>query len=88
MQVESIGRIKRPLRAVQLKTITALLTNDLAANPGNYGLTNVSWPCLDFLAESGGICENPDEHMFWDGLHPTAATHKIIAEAAVQSAGL
>ena len=64
------------------------LTNDLAANPGNYGLTNVSWPCLDFLAESGGICENPDEHMFWDGLHPTAATHKIIAEAAVQSAGL
>lgn len=64
------------------------LTNDLVANPGDYGLTNVSWPCLDFLADSGGKCENPEEHMFWDGLHPTAAAHKIIAEAAERAAGL
>ena len=64
------------------------LTNDLVANPGNYGLTNVSWPCLNFLVESGGKCENPEEHMFWDGLHPTAAVHRIMAEAAAQPAGL
>ena len=63
------------------------LTNDLVASPGDYGLTNVSWPCLNFLVESGGKCENPEEHMFWDGLHPTAAVHRIMAKAAARSAG-
>jgi phospholipase/lecithinase/hemolysin len=57
------------------------LTDDLVANPGNFGLTNVSWPCLNFLVESGGKCENPEEYMFWDGFHPTAAVHRIMADA-------
>jgi phospholipase/lecithinase/hemolysin len=63
------------------------LTNDVVTNPGNYGLTNVSWPCLNFLAESGGKCENPEEYMFWDGFHPTAAAHRIIADGALEAAG-
>lgn len=58
-------------------------TNELVANPGDYGLTNVTAPCLNFLVENGGKCENPDDYLFWDGLHPTAIAHRAIAEAAL-----
>lgn len=58
-------------------------TNELVDNPGNFGLTNVTAPCLNFLVESGGKCENPEGYLFWDGLHPTAVAHKAIAEAAL-----
>lgn len=58
-------------------------TNELVDNPGDYGLTNVTSPCLNFLVESGGKCENPEDYLFWDGLHPTAVAHKSIAEAAL-----
>ena len=60
-------------------------TNELVANPGGYGLTNVTSPCLNFLVESGGKCENPDEYLFWDGLHPTATVHKQLAQEAAGS---
>lgn len=26
-------------------------------------------------------CESPDEHLFWDHIHPSAATHSILAQA-------
>ena len=58
-------------------------TNVLVGSPGDYGLTNVTAPCLNFLAETGGKCANPEDYLFWDGLHPTAAAHKAIAEAAL-----
>jgi phospholipase/lecithinase/hemolysin len=29
------------------------------------------------------ICSNPDEHLFWDSIHPTARGHEILAEAAL-----
>lgn len=60
-------------------------TNELVNNPGNFGLTNVTSPCLNFLVESGGKCQNPEQYMFRDGLHPTAVTHKAIADAALSA---
>ncbi len=59
-------------------------TNELVSNPGEYGLTNVASPCLNFLAETGGKCENPEQYLFWDGFHPTAAAHRAIAAAAMK----
>jgi phospholipase/lecithinase/hemolysin len=33
------------------------------------------------LADNGEQgCENPDEYLFWDNVHPTRIVHQIIAE--------
>ena len=57
------------------------LGSDVAANPGNYGLTNVSDAC--------GVAVNqcdPATSMFWDGIHPTAYGHQLIANAMLVTA--
>jgi phospholipase/lecithinase/hemolysin len=28
------------------------------------------------------LCQQPDEYLFWDGIHPTKAAHAIVAVAA------
>jgi thermolabile hemolysin len=51
------------------------------ANPAKYGLTNVTSACLS----AGGVCGSPDRFLFWDGIHPTTAAHRILGEAAFAS---
>lgn len=51
--------------------------NDVVANPGAYGFSNVSQRCLVGLV----ACANPDEYLFWDGVHPTAAAHRMLGDA-------
>ena len=58
------------------------LINDIAQHPGDYGLTNVQDPCI---MPGIGVCTNPDDHLFWDGIHLTSAGQAIL-ERAVRSA--
>jgi cholinesterase len=56
------------------------------ANPQAFGLTNTQDACLtNFRAvfQFDGICNNPDEFLFWDDVHPTAATYKIVSDVAL-----
>jgi len=55
------------------------ILNDAITSPADFGLTNVSDTCIIL---GGDSCSNPDSFLFWDGIHPTAATHQIIAENA------
>ncbi len=48
----------------------------LTANPGLFGLTNVTDACFNGIT----VCANPDGYLFWDGVHPTAAGHRLIAQ--------
>jgi phospholipase/lecithinase/hemolysin len=50
-------------------------TNAIIANPGAYGLTNVTDACGAVLG-----C-NPSQYLFWDGIHPTSAGHALIASS-------
>ncbi|HYX13203.1 MAG TPA: SGNH/GDSL hydrolase family protein [Nostoc sp.] len=57
------------------------------ANPAAFNFTNVSSPCLS----GSGTCGKPDQFLFWDGIHPTSAAHRIIGETAfstIQEAGM
>jgi len=53
------------------------LTTSINANPGAYGLTNVS--------DAGGAIPGADlsTYLCWDGIHPTATGHSIIAASMV-----
>ena len=70
-------------------------TQMIIDNPGNYGLVNVTFPCLVnykvFIHGVGGeepiVCANPDEYLFWDGEHPTAKVHTIIANEVMRLLG-
>jgi len=57
-------------------------TDDVVADPGAFGLADTDFPCLTFFAESDAKCDNPEERLFWDGLHPTAAGHNALSAVA------
>jgi outer membrane lipase/esterase len=62
------------------------LLNELAASPGPFGLANVTSACVTPNTQPFS-CARPDEFLFWDGLHPTAAVHSIIAQRAAAALG-
>jgi phospholipase/lecithinase/hemolysin len=47
------------------------------ADPGAFGLTNVTDPAFD--EATGQVVGNADEYLFWDTVHPTATGHQILA---------
>ena len=67
----------------------AAMFNQALATPQAFGLTNVTnsaAPGLQPGATSYNtslIVSNPNQYMFWDDLHPTAAVHAILAQRAL-----
>jgi outer membrane lipase/esterase len=54
------------------------------ADPAAAGLVNVLDPCLRFGVIRNAICRTPNRYLFWDGIHPTRAGHRLLADAAVE----
>lgn len=62
------------------------LLNDTLANADALGFTNTTGRAyngddLGFLT-IGTVVANPDEYIFWDGIHPTWRVHEILGNAA------
>jgi phospholipase/lecithinase/hemolysin len=78
------------IRIVRVDTFG--LVERIVARPTRFGLTNITDACLTletspFLGnpfDGGTPCENPDEHLFWDFIHPSAAVHRILATVSRQ----
>jgi len=77
---------QQPDRQILLLDVFALYDAALAT-PNQFGFTDVTGTCLTGTQP----CANPDQFLFWDGIHPSTAGHQILAEAAytaLQQAGL
>jgi len=56
------------------------ISDTLAGAPGAFGLTNASSACFNQTTLT--VCADPDSYLYWDGVHPTAAGHRLIASLA------
>jgi phospholipase/lecithinase/hemolysin len=58
------------------------ILNEIVAAPGTFGLAEVIRPCIAVNTKAQPFCANPGTFLFWDGIHPTKAGHRILAERA------
>jgi outer membrane lipase/esterase len=75
--------------AAQLAGETGVTTFDIfglgtsiALNPGAFGFTDVTKAC------GAVVGANCNTYAYWDGIHPTAAAHAVIADAFLVVAGV
>ncbi len=64
------------------------LFNTVIDSPAQFGLTNISDPCLvksRSETASASICDNPKQFLFWDDVHPTEQGHAVIAQLAIET---
>jgi len=75
---------------------TYALIDEVVNDPTKFGFSNVTAPCwtgaFTGYATGGSICSTlpavQDTYLFWDGVHPTAAGHLLVADAALSAMGL
>jgi phospholipase/lecithinase/hemolysin len=60
------------------------LLNAIVADPAAFNLANVSTACVTPNI-APFTCQNADEFLFWDGIHPTRAGHAILADETVRT---
>jgi phospholipase/lecithinase/hemolysin len=63
---------------------TAALFRQVLWNPASFGFANVTDACFD--PDTFSLCANPDQYIFWDVFHPTAAVHSVLGDAFARCA--
>ena len=61
---------------------TSALLNQIEDNPSAFGITDTTDPCFNGTT----VCANPNQHIFWDGFHPTTTTDTILADQFLAAA--
>lgn len=77
-----LGQLSAGLPGVTFTRLDAYqLVGAIVANPAAYDLTSVTTSCLT-PNETPFSCDQPNEYLFWDGIHPTKAAHGLLAQLA------
>jgi len=76
-----MGALGQQLHANIYLIDTNGLLADIEANPGKYGVSNVTQACLT----AAGVCANPSSYLFWDSVHPTTGISQIFGQAVVSA---
>ncbi len=67
---------------------TNSLLNRVLANPGEFGFKNTVAPCvIGTFNTVDSVCQNPNDFVFFDAVHPTTNVHRLIAETALFAVG-
>lgn len=71
----------REMNGVNLANFTAdVVTQTILSSPE----LKLAYTLGRFHADGEGPCQNANQHIFWDDLHPTAAVHEILGKMVVQ----
>jgi len=63
------------------------IVDEIVAAPAAVGLAEVVQPCIALNTKVHAFCDHPNKFLFWDGIHPTVAGHRILAERANAALG-
>jgi outer membrane lipase/esterase len=80
------------IRLMDFYSLNESVYNDATLNGGGqYGITNVSTPCITPVAPGayffpGSTANNCDASAFSDTLHPSAASHRLLGQLALNTA--
>lgn len=58
--------------------------NAIIANPQAFGFTNVTQQCIQVATCVTGSADTQNSYLFWDGVHPTAGGHRLVAGLVAQ----
>lgn len=79
---QTLAQLQGTLPGVNFIRLDAYrLLNDIVSAATESGFVSVTSACLTPNAPPF-ICQQPDEYLFWDGIHPTKAGHAILAREA------
>lgn len=75
----SLKQLGQRYSDLQIATLDAnTLYRKAITNPPEFGFANVTSGCLS----GSRACDNPNQFLFWDSIHPTTAAHRILADQA------
>jgi phospholipase/lecithinase/hemolysin len=78
----TLNRLDRRLPGVDIIRLDVFgLVVQGAADPGEFGFTNVRDPVL----EDGSVVGDPDTYFWWDEVHPTTRVHELLGDAATEA---
>lgn len=84
-----LNNLSTVLPEIQLTTLDANSRfRSIITEPSQFGFSNIDNSCLlnfqpGFIFD--GVCDNPNEFVFWDDVHPTGATNQLIAQLALNT---
>ncbi|WP_167547135.1 SGNH/GDSL hydrolase family protein [Stieleria maiorica] len=83
-----IGTLRTDLDVTIHELDVAGLFEEVSSDPAAFGFTNTVDPALHVELSTSipifpyDVVGNPDEYLWWDGVHPTAAVQSLIGERA------
>jgi outer membrane lipase/esterase len=80
--LQSIAASRPNTNIVQVDVSTAFKL--ILANPQAFGITNATQACISVTSCITGGASVQNTYLFFDGVHPTAAGHKLVAQMTTQ----